>query len=386
MELNKKRQGFLRTSVRNVDNENLTITHTINTKALDRYSTVVLPRGADVKHFLKNSVVLWAHNGDDATMQIPIAKCISLDIRDAEIEVVTEFNKNDALAVKIFNSYRDGFLHAWSIGFMPMSYKEVDEENLDDINSKYGLKITKEDICKAGYWGVYLIYEWELLEYSAVPVPGNPEALSADDEKTFKRELVTRGLMDEQGVNSMDIRASLKRDEEAPSEAAPAEEAPVAEESVEETPSEEVPVEETPAEEIPAEENPSEEAPTEEQEVPAEEIPAEEATNSTEDNPESDDNVAGDTETSGEEQDTDTERQALESKIDELNQMNKELSERLTNFETKLNEFSQINSVLDEIKKSLDVDNIEKVREAAQKRKVGQNPDTWFSNFLRVAK
>jgi len=379
MELNKKRKGFLRTFIRQVDEENLTITHTINTKALDRYSTVVLPKGADVKHFLNNAVVLWSHNMDVATPKIPIAKCVSLDIREEEIEAVTEFNKKDPLAVKVFNAYRDGFLHAWSIGFMPMQYKQIDEENVEDINQKYGLKISKDDINDAGYWGVYLILKWELLEYSAVPVPGNPEALSADDESTFKRELVTRGLVDEKIANSMDIRASLKRDEEIPVEETPAEEAPVEETLAEE---EEVPAEETPAGEVPAEETPAEEA-------PAEEMPAEEeaeSTDSTEDNTESNDNVAEDTDTSEEEQDTNTERKALESKIDELNQKNQELSERLTNLETKLNELSNMNSVLAEIKQSLDVDNIEKVREAAQKRKAGQNPDTWFSNYIRSAK
>ena len=356
MELNKKRNGFLRTALRQVDEENLRITHTINTKTLDRYSTVVLPKGAEVKHFLTNAVVLWAHNMDGATPKIPIAKCVSLDIGDKEIEVVTEFNKKDPLALKVFNAYRDGFLHAWSIGFMPNKYKEVDKENMKDINQKYGLKITEEDIDEAGFWGVYLIYGWELLEYSAVAVPANPEALSVNDESSFKRELVTRGLMDEQVANSMDIRASLKRDEEAPAEEAPAEEAPA---------------EEAPAEEAPAE-------------VPVEVEP--ESTNSTEVNPESEDNIAKGADTTTKEQDTHKERQALESKIDALNQRNKELSERLTNLEAKLTEFSQIKSVLVEIKKSLDVDNIEKVRDAAQKRKIGQNPDTWFSNYLRVAK
>ena len=36
----------------NIDEEKLIIEHTINTKALDRYGTVVLPKGAKVKNFL----------------------------------------------------------------------------------------------------------------------------------------------------------------------------------------------------------------------------------------------------------------------------------------------------------------------------------------------
>ena len=137
MDLTKQRDGVVKTAIRNVDEENLRITHTVNTKAFDRYDSVVLPKGADVKHFLNNPVVLWSHNHDEATAKIPIAKCVDLDIREDEIVVTTEFNKNDALAVKVFNAYKDGFLNTWSIGFIPKKYKRIDGENLEDINKKY---------------------------------------------------------------------------------------------------------------------------------------------------------------------------------------------------------------------------------------------------------
>lgn len=435
MELNKKRNGFLRTSIRQVDEENLRITHTINTKALDRYSTIVLPTGADAKHFMNNAVVLWSHNMDEATPKIPIGKCVDLEIRDDEIVATTEFNKNDPLAVKVFNAYRDGFLHAWSIGFMPLKYKRFDEENMEDLNKKYGLKVTKADIDDAGFWGVYLIYKWELLEYSAVPVPGNPEALSADGAEQYKRELVTRGLVDENSAKDMDVRKLLKRNEdeqsseeategneestetETPDENTSEEQSEGTEEettegeestedaenSEEETPGEEeASQEETEttegeseenaeeAEETTSEENAEEQA---EDNAEAEETDgegaeenseeAQESDESTQDGSEESESVAEGTDEENEgEQDTNEERQALEQKVDDLTQRNQELSERLAKMEEKVNELSKINQTLTEIKESLDVDNIEKVRDAAQKRK-GQNPDTWFSNYLR---
>jgi len=387
MDLTQKRNGFLRTSIRNIDEEKLQITHTVNTKALDRYDTVVLPKGADVKHFLNNAVVLWSHNMDSATPKIPIGRCIDLDIREDEIVTTTEFNQNDPLAVKVFNAYKDGFLHAWSIGFIPLSYKKFDEENMEDLNKKYNLSITKEQIDSAPY-GVYLIYKWELLEYSAVPVPGNPEALSADGAEQYKRELVQRGLVEENIMKDVDIRKVLDKKVEKEGEA---------EVVVEETPTEDV-VEETPAEEVVEETPESEEVVAEAEEAVEDEVNdevenevveeeaveesevVEESSESTEDNVEEPESVAEVDDQ--EEQDTLDEEEAPDERIVELTQKNQELSDRVAQLEASVKELSKINSTLDEIKQSLDVDNLDKVRDAATKRK-SDNPEAWFSNFLR---
>lgn len=412
--MENKVKSFLRASVRQVDEENLRITHIVNTKALDRYDTVVLPKGADVKYFLQNAVVLWAHNMDEATPKIPIARCVNLDIREEEIEVTTEFNRNDPLAVKVFNAYRDGFLHAWSIGFIPKKYKAVDEENVADINEKYGLNISTEALNDAS-WGIYLIYEWELLEYSAVPVPGNPEALSADKEQAFKRELVSRGLVDKKEANTMDIRAMLKKrkaeeeteekkdskvtdeveedenkesntseesqeeeekeTEEAKEDVADSEnesEADETDESEEAEESEEESEEEESEDEDESEEEEEEEESEEEDEEPVE---------STEDEQEEAESVAEETD-SEEEPETDEERTALKETVRTLTQENQTLSKRLADMESRLKAVEKVNETLDEIKRDLDVDNIEKVRDAAQKKKAGHNSDTWFSDFL----
>jgi len=206
MENGLKTRGIsISNEVTNVDETSLRITHLINTKTLDRYGTVVLPKAAMVEKFLQNPVVLWLHNSDMAIPQIPIAKCVSIDIRENEIEVVTEFNKNDVLAIKVFNAYKDGFLKAWSIGFIPMSFKEITVENLAWINQTYNLQLnlTEADFNSPG--GLWVIDKWELLEYSAVPVPGNPDALSADKADSFKRELVTRGLFAKEAVDTLKV-------------------------------------------------------------------------------------------------------------------------------------------------------------------------------------
>jgi len=267
----------------NIDEEKLIIEHTINTKALDRYGTVVLPKGAKVKNFLKNPVVLWCHNVDGKAIKIPIAKCLELTIEDDSIKTKTQFNANDELAVKVFNSCKDGFLNAWSIGFMPLEYIRVTEENQDELNAKYGLnlKLKKKDF-ETNYWGYYIIPSWELYEYSVVPVPGNPEALTDKAKETeYARELVTRGLLEEKDVLKFSAKPNRKEDamdnkEEAPKEekkeVTPKEEkkevkpedtkevvAPVEEEKkVEDAPKKEITPEPKPAEKAKVEDAPKE--------------------------------------------------------------------------------------------------------------------------------
>lgn len=364
----EKRNSFLQIAVRAVDEENYRITHSVNTKALDRYDTVVLPKGADTKHFVKNAVVLWAHNGDPKVDTLPIARNVSLEIKEDEIEVVTEFNRNDPFAVKVFNAYRDGFLSAWSIGFIPKKWKKVDEENVEDINSKYNLSLTRENIENAGGWGVYLIYEWELLEYSAVPVPGNPEALTKAEESSFKRELVTRGLMEEKVVNSMDIRAILaKRDEEAAVEAVPEPEpepvAPVEPEPTPE-PEAEAAVENTPEPAPEPEVEPEAEAETTPEPVEETVAVVEKPNESTQESAPSPEPVVS----VAEEQP----QRNYEAEITTLANENKALLERLAKLEEKFQE----------VQASLAVDNIDNVRALAQK-KLSNNPETFFSRLLR---
>jgi hypothetical protein len=194
-----RKNSFLGVQVRSVDEQNLIVEHVVNTKGLDRYYTVVLPKGARVENYLKNPVVLWCHNVDGTAIKVPIGKCIELVVTEDAISVKTQFNANDPLAVKVFNAYKDGFLNAWSIGFQPEKWEEVTLKNIEEINARYNLALTTEDIGLAGFYGLYVIYQWELLEYSAVPVPGNPEALN----KAYTAELVTRGLLEQEAIDNM---------------------------------------------------------------------------------------------------------------------------------------------------------------------------------------
>ncbi len=134
---------------------------TVSTDAIDRDMEVVMPKGVDLAQFRENPVVLWAHD----YKQPPIGRCqwIKLSKDRRRLIAKTEFN-HTPLGEMTYNLYRDGYLKAFSIGFLvkaasPPSIKEMEER-------------PELEQC----WAI--IRESVMLEYSAVPIPSNPEALA----------------------------------------------------------------------------------------------------------------------------------------------------------------------------------------------------------------
>ena len=182
----------------NIDEDLLEIKHIISTKNLDRYGTFIIPTGAQVENFLRNPKVLWYHNHDEAVDKIPIARTTKLEINNDEMVATTRFDRNNPFAVKVFNAYKDGYLSAWSIGFRPLDYIPVNAENVDELSKKYELNFTKKDlerVQKQYMWGIFVIHKWELLEYSAVPVGANQDALVLTEKGM--EEMLTRGLVND---------------------------------------------------------------------------------------------------------------------------------------------------------------------------------------------
>lgn len=128
----------------------------ITTEDIDRYGERVLSNGCQFENYLKNPVVLFAH---DWTM--PIGKCLGIRILNGKIEARTEFFPDlieDPKMKTAVNLALNGVLKAVSIGFIP---KKVDYERINDETIK-------------------TYTEWELVEYSLVSIPANPNALAKD--------------------------------------------------------------------------------------------------------------------------------------------------------------------------------------------------------------
>ncbi len=148
-----------------VDASRFTVRAVISTIDPDRSGDIVVPEGLDnLEEFLLNPVVLWAHN---RTQFPPIGVCNWLDIQPRRIVAETRFARGVPLAEDIFRLYEQGVLRGWSIGFVP---RQVQREVRPDGRS--GLRILR----------------WDLLEYSAVPIPDNPAALTLAVEKGWVRD------------------------------------------------------------------------------------------------------------------------------------------------------------------------------------------------------
>ncbi len=136
------------------DSSSLVIRGVISTSQPDRAGDVVVPSGLrNLDEFLRNPVVLWAHQ---RTLP-PIGVCRKIEIQGDRIVAETQFAKGVPFAEDVFKLYEQGILRAWSIGFEPVQVTP----------QRRGLRYD----------------EWDLLEYSAVPVPENPRALTVAVQK-----------------------------------------------------------------------------------------------------------------------------------------------------------------------------------------------------------
>lgn len=141
-------------STPSVDSVARTVRHVITARSADRAGDVIIPSGlANRAEFLANPVVLWAHQ---RTLP-PIGTCLDLIIAPDRIIAVTKFAAGTPLADEVFRLVEQGVLRGWSIGFVPR---------------RAGLRRQSPD------GRGLLIESWDLLEYSIVPVPEHPLALT----------------------------------------------------------------------------------------------------------------------------------------------------------------------------------------------------------------
>ena len=87
----------------------------------------------------------------------PIGTCEWLDVQPSRVVAETRFAQNVPFAGDVFKLYEQGILKGWSIGFVP---RKSSKRALND--GRVGLRIE----------------QWDLFEYSAVPIPENPGALT----------------------------------------------------------------------------------------------------------------------------------------------------------------------------------------------------------------
>ena len=132
------------------DAEDRQVRFVISTEGIDRDNDIIRVGGWVLDNFKRNPVVLWAHSRDS----LPIAKALTVGPEGGNLVALSEFSEL-GMADDVLSLIRGGFINATSVGFRPLEWTFNEERG--------GIDFLKQ----------------ELVEFSVVPVPANPEALIA---------------------------------------------------------------------------------------------------------------------------------------------------------------------------------------------------------------
>jgi hypothetical protein len=131
---------------------------TISTAAVDRDDDTIDVAGWELANFQRAGVVLWAH---DSRLP-PIASPEKTWVEGAALRSIAKFAPADldhplgmGFGSTVLRMFREGLMKAVSVGFVPKDFEIAEARGPMAIDFK----------------------RQELLEFSAVPVPANPEAL-----------------------------------------------------------------------------------------------------------------------------------------------------------------------------------------------------------------
>lgn len=127
----------------------------VSTESIDRVGDIIKAKGWSLDNFRKTGApVLFSHDYS----QPPIGKAVEIQVQRKGLWAVTRFHEKTQLSRDLAMLSRDGDMRSWSVGFNAI---EPPESRTED-----------------GIFKGYIFHKAELLEYSLVPVPANPDAVS----------------------------------------------------------------------------------------------------------------------------------------------------------------------------------------------------------------
>lgn len=124
-----------------------------STATVDRSGDIVVAEGIKLDRFKQNPVVLWMHNHEK-----PIARAVEIGVKGGKLEAVVQFppEGTSEKADEVYGLIKAGVVNATSIGFLPDEWMPMDPDRA---------------------YGPRRYLACELLEFSFVSVPANPDAL-----------------------------------------------------------------------------------------------------------------------------------------------------------------------------------------------------------------
>jgi HK97 family phage prohead protease len=131
-----------------------TFTFTISSATVDRMGDTIAVSGWRLENFKRNPVVLWGHDGS----MLPVGRATSVWVQNGKLKAKATLAPADVsqYAERVRSMIAGGFLTATSVGFAPIKYAFS-----EDPSRKYGIDFLEQ----------------ELLEFSIVTIPANPDAL-----------------------------------------------------------------------------------------------------------------------------------------------------------------------------------------------------------------
>jgi hypothetical protein len=179
MKLEKGKSNIKDLTVNTEDIGERTVRFTISKEVVDRDGDILRASGVDFSNYLKNPVFLGFHNSRD----FPLGKVVKFWVEGDRVKADVYFPKIEELSSDINNvsekarlidfcycCYKTGMLNAVSVGFIPLEWIETENG--------------------------YDILKWELLEFSAVAVPANQDAI-AEAVKSFGDDFAKKFITEE---------------------------------------------------------------------------------------------------------------------------------------------------------------------------------------------
>ena len=179
MKLEKGQTSKKDISVSTEDIGERSVLFTISKEVVDRDGDILRASGVDFSNYMKNPVFLSFHN----SREFPLGKVTKFWVEGNEVKAIVYFPTLEELSTDpnnasekaklvdfTYHCYKTGMLNAVSVGFIPLEWIETEKG--------------------------YDILKWELLEFSAVAVPANQDAI-AQAVKSFGNDFAKSFITEE---------------------------------------------------------------------------------------------------------------------------------------------------------------------------------------------
>ena len=177
--------GLFKSSVAEIKatDEERTLEFVISDGLVDRDFDTINVRGWDLKFFRKAPTVLFSHQSS----MPPIAKASRTRVEGDQLVSAAEFTPKDVnpFGDMIFQMVKGGFLKATSVGFRPLKFEFVTEQEDEERFQRGGLNFHRQ----------------ELLEFSIVGIGANPRAMRRSND-----ELLWLAKSHEAGIDTTPLR------------------------------------------------------------------------------------------------------------------------------------------------------------------------------------